>query len=147
MSFIDEKTAASFSAEMESYFDYFSREFIVFKEPIKVLVQPQSPNLFGYGSSSNAENYTYIPVTGIFKGRVEYTINKGNVDAVNPELKVIFAKGDMMLITKKPARDFILNGNTIKIEADEKTFNIISQDIPRPYLNNIYYAFILEQTK
>ena len=39
MSFIDEKTAASFSAEMESYFDYFSRDFIVFKEPIKVLGQ------------------------------------------------------------------------------------------------------------
>ena len=147
MSFIDDKTAASFSAEMESYFDYFSRQFIVYKEPIKVLVQPESPALYGYGSSSNAENYTYIPVTGIFMGRVEYNVNKGNVDAVNTDLKVIFAKGDMILVTKKPARDFILNGNTIKIESDEKTFNVISQDIPRPYLNYTYYTFILEQTK
>lgn len=147
MSFIDANTAASFSAEMDSYFDYFSKPFIVFKEPIKVLVQPESPNLYGYGSSSNAENYTYIPVTGFFRGRVEYNVNKGNVDAVNTDLKVIFAKGDMILVTKKPARDFIINGNTIKIEADDKTFNIISQDIPRNYLNNTYYTFILEQTK
>ena len=100
MSFIDDKTAASFSAEMDSYFDYFSRQFIVYKEPIRVLVQPESPTLYGYGSSSNAENYTYIPVTGIFMGRVQY--NRGqDTDAVNSDLKIVFARGDVTLTTKQ----------------------------------------------
>ena len=146
MSFIDAKTAASFSAEMDSYFDYFSRQFIVYKEPIRVLVQPESPTLYGYGSSSNAENYTYIPVTGVFMGRVQY--NRGqDTDAVNSDLKIVFARGDVTLTTKQPARDFIANGRTIKIEADQKTFNVISEDLLRKYLNNTYYVYRLEQTK
>ena len=35
----------------------------------------------------------------------------------------------------------------MKIEFDGKTWNVITEDIVKKYLNNIYYVYGLEQTK
>lgn len=146
MSFINSTAAAEFSQDYDNFFTYFSRPFIVHKDPIRIVDQVQSAPLYGYGSSSDAVNFTYIPVTGTFNGRIYYN-NSNNADAVNGELKLVFVKGDVTLKVKQDARDFIANGRTIKLEFDGKTWNLITEDIVKKYLNNTYYVYGLEQTK
>ncbi len=146
MSYISSDVAASFSNEYDQFFDYFSRAFIVNKDPIRVINQLSSPMIYGYGQNSDQNNFTYVPVTGAFSGRIYYNNAKDN-DIVDPDLKVIFAKGDVTLKVKQPARDFIANGKTINLEFDGKTWNIITEDTVKRYLNNSYYVYGLEQTK
>jgi len=146
MSFINSTTAADFSQDYDDFFTYFSRPFIIHKDPIRIVEQVQSAPLYGYGSSSDAVNYTYIPVTGIFNGRIYYN-NARDTDAVNSDLKLVFARGDVTLKVRQDARDFIANGRTIKLEFDGKTWNIITEDVVKKYLNNTYYVYGLEQTK
>lgn len=146
MSFINSNTAAEFSNAYDEFFDYFSRSFVVHKEPIKVIQELENTPLYGYGSSSDSVNYTYLPVTGIFNGRIYYN-NSRDTDAVNSDLKLVFARGDVTLKVKQNARDFIANGKTIKLEFDGKTWNVITEDIIKKYLNNSYYVYGLEQTK
>ena len=146
MSFINSNIAAEFSNAYDEFFDHFSRSFIVHKEPVKVIQELQSTPLYGYGSSSDSVNYTYMPVTGIFNGRIIYN-NSRDTDAVNSDLKIVFARGDVTLKVKKNARDFIANGKTIKLEFYGKTWNVITEDSIQEYLNNSYYIYGLEQTK
>jgi hypothetical protein len=146
MSYISSDTAAKFSEEYDKFFDYFSRPFVVNKDPIRVINQLSSPMIYGYGQNSDQANFTYVPVTGVFRGRIYYNNAKDN-DVVDPDLKVIFAKGDVTLKVKQSARDFIANGKTLNLEFDGKTWNIITEDIVKRYLNNSYYVYGLEQTK
>jgi len=146
MSFINAATAASFSKDYDDFFTYFSRSFIVHKEPIKIVEQMQNAPLYGYGSSSDPVNYSYIPVNAIFSGRIFYN-NSRDTDAVDSDLKLVFARGDVTLKVKQDARDYIANGKTIKVEFDGKTWNIITEDVVKKYLNNTYYVYGLEQTK
>jgi hypothetical protein len=146
MSFINSTAAAEFSQDYNDFFTYFCRPFIVHKDPIRIVDQVQSAPLYGYGSSSDAVNFTYIPVTGIFNGRIYYN-NSRDVDAVNSDLKLVFARGDVTLKVRQDARDFIANGRTIKLEFDGKTWNVITEDTIKKYLNNTYYVYGLEQTK
>ena len=146
MSFISENVAADFSKNYDDFFDYFSRPFVVHKDPIKVVQQLDNAPIYGYGSNSDAVNYTYIPVSATFSGRIYYN-NAKDADAVNSDLKLIFARGDVTLKVKQTVRDYIANGKTIKVEFDGKTWNIITEDIVKKYLNNTYYVYGLEQTK
>jgi hypothetical protein len=146
MSFINSTAAAEFSQDYDNFFTYFSRPFIVHKDPVRIVEQVQSAPLYGYGQSSDAVNFTYIPVTGIFNGRIYYN-NSNDTDVVNSDLKLVFVKGDVTLKVKQDARDFIANGRTIKLEFDGKTWNVITEDIVKKYLNNTYYVYGLEQTK
>ena len=146
MSFISSDTAASFSNEYDQFFDYFSRPFVVNKDPIRVINQLANPMIYGYGQNSDQTNFTYVPVTGVFNGRIYYN-NARDTDAVDSDLKLVFARGDVTLKVKQPARDFIANGKTINVEFDGKTWNIITEDIVKRYLNNSYYVYGLEQTK
>lgn len=146
MNYINTEAAESFSQEYEKFFDYFSRPFVVHKEPIKILQQVDSAPLYGYGQASDSLNYTYQPVTGVFNGRIYYN-NARDTDAVDSDLKLVFARGDVTLKVKQNARDFIADGKTIKLEFDGKTWNIITEDIVKRYLNRFYYVYGLEQTK
>jgi hypothetical protein len=146
MSYISSDTAAKFSEEYDKFFDYFSRPFVVNKDPIRVINQLSSPMIYGYGQNSDQANFTYLPVTGVFNGRIYYN-NARDTDAVDSDLKLVFARGDVTLKVKKPARDFIANGKTINLEFDGKTWNVITEDTVKRYLNNSYYVYGLEQTK
>jgi hypothetical protein len=147
MSFISSDTAASFSNEYDQFFDYFSRPFVVNKDPIRVINQLANPMIYGYGQNSDQTNFTYVPVTGVFRGRIYYNHSRRDYEDVDPDLKFIFTKGDVTLRVKEDARNFIANGKTINIEFDGKTWNVITEDILKKYLNNTYYLYGLEQTK
>ena len=146
MSFINSTTAEDFSKDYDDFFTYFSRPFTVHKDPIRVIEQVQNAPIYGYGQSSDPVNFTYIPVNAVFSGRIFYN-NSRDVDAVNSDLKLVFARGDVTLKVKQDARDYIANGKTLKLEFDGKTWNVITEDVVKRYLNNSYYVYGLEQTK
>jgi hypothetical protein len=145
MSLISPSVAASFSAEFEKFFDYFSRDFVVNKEPLKVLVSPATTPLFGYETQSTPAAYNYIPVQATFKGRISY--NKKQSEDIVTEVRVAIARGIVTLIVKEPAKNYIDTGTTLNIEFDGKTFNKITTAGVRKYLNNTYYQYYLEETK
>ena len=89
MSLISPTVAASFSAEFEKFFDYFSRDFVVNKEPLKVLVSPATTPLFGYETQSTPAAYNYIPVQATFKGRISY--NKKQSEDILTDVRVSIA--------------------------------------------------------
>lgn len=145
MSFIDPSVAEKFSKEFEKFFDYFSREFTVNKEPIKVLISPATTPLFGYDTQSAPEAYDYIPVQATFKGRISY--NKKQSEDILTDVGLAITRGIVTLIVKQDARDYIDQGKVINIQLDGKTFNKITTAGVRKYLNNTYYQYYLEETK
>ena len=62
MSFINSTAAAEFSQDYDNFFTYFSRSFIVHKDPVRIVEQVQSAPLYGYGQSSE-EFIIIIPTT------------------------------------------------------------------------------------
>lgn len=145
MSFIDPKVAESFSLEFDKFFDYFSREFVVNKEAIKVLISPATAPMYGYDNQSSPEAYNYIPVNAIFKGRISY--NKKQSEELLSDVRANITQGIVTLIVKEPARNYIDNGKTLNIQLDGKTFNTITTAGIRKYLNNTYYQYYLQETK
>lgn len=145
MSFIDPSVADKFSKEFDKFFDYFSREFTVNKEPIKVLVSPATTPLFGYDTQSVPEAYNYVPVQANFKGRISY--NKKQSEDILTDARLSIARGIITLVVKQDARDYIDQGKVINIQLDGKTFNKITTAGVRKYLNNTYYQYYLEETK
>lgn len=145
MSLISSQTAQAFSEKFEEFFDYFSRDIVVHKEPLKVLVSNPTPPLYGYDSQSIPESYQYIPVNSTFKARISY--NKKQNEETLSDLQFSLAKGVVTIVVKEPAKSYIENGTTLKIEFDGKSFNKISAFAVRKYLNNTYYQCYLEETK
>lgn len=144
MSFIDAKVAAKFSQEFDKFFDYFSRDFTVNKEPLRELVSPATAPLFGYDNQSNPESYTYIPVSSSFKGRISY--NKKQSEDILSDVRLTVARGIVTLVVKENAKNYIDRGATINIQFDGKTFNKVTSAGVRKYLNNTYYQYYLEET-
>ena len=144
MSLISPSVAASFSAEFEKFFDYFSRDFVVNKEPLKVLVSPATTPLFGYETQSTPAAYNYIPVQATFKGRISY--NKKQSEDILTDVRVSIARGIVTLVVKESAKNYIDTGTTLNIEFDGKTFNLFSTSIVKNYFDNNYYVYYLKET-
>ena len=145
MSFINPKVAEKFSAEFDKFFEYFSRDFVVNKQPLRQILSPATAPLFGYDNQSNPATYTYIPVNATFKGRISY--NKKQSEDIITDVRLTIAKGIVTIVVKEPARNYIENGPTLNIQFDGKTFNQITSGGVRKYLNNTYYQYYLEETK
>jgi hypothetical protein len=145
MSFINPKVAEKFSAEFDKFFEYFSRDFVVNKQPLKQISSPATAPLFGYDNQSDPATYTYIPVNATFKGRISY--NKKQSEDILTDVRLTIAKGIVTVVVKEPARNYIENGTTLNIQFDGKTFNKITSGGVRKYLNNTYYQYYLEETK
>lgn len=145
MSLIDPSVADKFSKEFDKFFDYFSREFVVNKEPIKVLISTATTPIFGYDVQSVPEAYEFIPVQATFKGRISY--NKKQSEDLLTDLRINITEGIVTLIVKEEAKNYIDQGKVLNIQFDGKTFNKITTAGIRKYLNNTYYQYYLQETK
>ena len=145
MSLIDPSVADKFSKEFDKFCDYFSREFIVNKEPIKVLTSPATTPIFGYDVQSVPEAYEFIPVQATFKGRISY--NKKQSEDLLTDIRINITEGIVTLIVKEDAKNYIDQGKVLNIQFDGKTFNKITTAGVRKYLNNTYYQYYLQETK
>lgn len=145
MPIINPIIASGIAQEFDLYFDSFSRDIVVHKEPKKILVSPQTAPIFGYDSQTNPAQYTFIPQSQIFKARISYN-KKQNIESMQ-EIQFNVPQGQVTIVVKEDAKNYIDNNKTIKIEFDGKAFKLVSTAAIRRFLTKTYYQYFLEETK
>jgi hypothetical protein len=125
-------------------FDTFERSLVVYKEPKKVIQQINLDGVFGYGEYSQAANYEYIPVTGVFPAVIRYANDAEFKEVDDFTSNIPF--GHATVKVKQNARDYIKVGKTEKITFDDKTFELASSDKVQRFLDSEYYIFLVRST-
>jgi hypothetical protein len=136
---------AALSGVFDDVFDTFKRDIVIYKEPVKILSSVSESNIFGYGDASNQLNYTYTSQTGVYPALIKYADEQ--TENYNSNLGAGLSNGDVRIKVKKDCRDFIEQGKTEKIEFDEKTWNVASEDSVRRFLDSEFFVFYLKRTK
>jgi hypothetical protein len=136
---------ATLTGIFNDIFDTFKRDIVVYKEPIKTVASINESNLFGYGDASNQVNYTYAAQSGTYQAIIRYA-DQQQQDYYS-DLNGAIAKGDARIKVKKECRDFIENGRTEKIEFDGKSWNVVTSDSVRRFLDSEFFVYHLERAK
>lgn len=146
MNLVTGNLAYYFTGALRDHFDTFSnwRSVIVNKEPIK-LINTTENSLMGYNNSS-VENYTLIPVSGVFPCVIVNALKDNERDLINTQVKTRGAANESKIKVKEDCKNFILSGKTLNIIVDENVYNITSNFEVQNYLGLKYYYFNLQNT-
>ena len=125
-------------------FDTFQRSVVVYKEPKKDIEEINLDGVFGYGEYSQAANYQYMPVTGVFPAVIRYANDAEYKEVDDVTSNIPF--GHATIKVKEDARDYIKNGKTEKITFDDKTFELASSDKVQRFLDSEYFVFLVKST-
>ena len=132
---------AILSGVYDNVFQTFSRQIIIYKEPLKTII-PQNTNngLYGFGEQQTTAAYSYTPVTGVFQARVKYaeesSVLLGTTDTYIPVSPVTIR-------VRQDAQMFIDNGVTEKIEVDGKMYKIDGESTQNSFLALSYWGYKL----
>jgi hypothetical protein len=134
----------------QNIFDSWSRQIIIFKEPIKQQILPQNSSaLFGFGSSQSTELYNYTPITGVFPALIRYNdryASKDKSDQLQSEINEYISDGPVSIKVRQDCRDFIIVGKTQKIQIDNQEYLLDDVDFKVDYFfQSMYYIFDLER--
>ena len=146
--FLTEDQRAVLSGDFDTVFQTLSngRNIIVEKEPIKTLVSlPPSSAVFGFGESQQEAIYNYTPVSGIFPAVIMY--GHSFPSPMNPEINVRSLAGPITVKIRQDCRDFIMDGQTRYIIADNIQFIMDGEPRRQLFLNGVYYFLSLKATK
>ena len=145
MSFIStgNLNVAAFTSAYDDFFDYFKREVVVYKTPKKTVADVNLSFLYGYGTDSNGDNYSFTPVSGIFSGLAVYGSNVNNQDLFQADIRM--PDNNLRLKVTEQAKAYINNGVNESIEVDSKKYFIKSSDTQEHFLTNNYFVYILEE--
>ena len=125
-------------------FDTFKKDIVVYKEPKKVVSDLNLGFLYGYGVPSQKTNYTYTPVSGVYPALVSRKrATKPDVEIDN----ISYPQNRIMIKVETPARTFINNGKTERIEIDGKAFNVVTDEAVKHFFGYKLYVFHLEATR
>ena len=145
MSFIStgNLNAAAFTSAYTDFFDYFKREVIVYKTPQKTVADVNLSFLYGYGTDSNGDNYSFTPVSGIFSGLAIYKSNINDQDLTEADIRM--PDNNLRLKVTEEAHNYINNGVNESIEVDNKKYFIKSSDTQEHFLTSNYFVYVLEE--
>jgi hypothetical protein len=126
------------------HFDLFSSGnwLIVHKEPRKEIILSTGDVYAGYGYT-NANNYTYVPISGIYPC---IRVHEEKLDNKLAELNAQSPGSYIKIKVKQDARDFITNGKNQKFELENMTFQETVDETVQNYLGLKFYKFILKKT-
>lgn len=139
---------ASIKKDLVDVFDTFSnnRDIVVWKEPTKVpLTSPQMPQQgFGFGDGQVDQQYTYIPVSGVFKAVIRYASTRhiGESRVLN-DTNVFMPIGEVKIKVTPECYSFIENGQTDKISFDNKDWYFAGKAQAAPFMGTLYYFYQL----
>lgn len=129
---------------MRDMFDTFASQVIVFKEPIKTIVEPESENVtFGYGASQSEHTYSFTPVSGIYSG--VFSRSKPAVSELEKQLNTQYAGTNTFIKVRQDCYDFIKSGTTDKIQVAGTNWKIVGNPKRKIFINDLYYVFNLEE--
>jgi hypothetical protein len=127
-------------------FDTFSRPITVWKTPIKMpIATPQQlQGSFGFGSAPIEQEYSFIPVSGVFPAVIRYWSRRkiGEVESLQ-DTNTFNPVGSVRIQVRQDCYDFIENGATDKFSFDDKDFYFEGKAEPRPFLSSLYYEYQL----
>ncbi len=135
--------ATVFTSAYNDFFDYFKKEVIVYKSPKKTVADVNLSFLYGYGTDSNGDNYSFTPVSGIFSGLAVYGSNIKDRDLAQADIRI--PDDSLKLKVTVEAKDYINNGVNESLQIDNKKFFIKSSDTKEVFLTNNYFVYILEE--
>jgi len=126
-------------------FDTFQRRIVVFKEPTKTS-RTVNPNdaVFGFGEVQTEYGYDYTEVTGVYPAVIRYGDQQTDL---NSDGNFRVPAGSVSIKVKKDCRDFINAGKTEKVEFDNRSFIIESEERKQSFLDSEFYLFILKPVK
>lgn len=143
-SLISQTERQSLTGIFGDIFDTFKRDIVIYKEPKKIIEEINLDGVFGYGEYSQAANYTYIPVTGVYPAVIRYA-NDAEYKEVD-EVTSSIPFGHATIKVEANARGFIKKDKTEKITFDNKTFELVSSDKVQRFLDSEYYIFLVKAT-
>jgi antitoxin component YwqK of YwqJK toxin-antitoxin module len=144
--FLNNSQVFALTGAQHKHWQTFKRQIVVAKEPIRTLINsnPSSP-FYGYGESSNVDQYEFTSVTGVFDAMITYNLDQKLEEL--EEVKNNVLHGKIRIKVEKEARDFIEDGTkTERIEFDNKSFNVITSEGVLDYLGLTFYVYHLEST-
>jgi hypothetical protein len=129
-------------------FDTFSRDIVIYKQPIKqaLITGPTNPGIFGFGDGQVSTQYTYTPVSGVYPAIVRYVNVHHNVSAaeVVDETNTFVGIGEVVIKVKPDCYSFIENGQTDKFTFDGKDFYFAGKAKAMPFLGALFYTYQLK---
>lgn len=142
-SLLSDSQKAAFVTIAEKHIITFQVELTIYKEPTQTIVSNLANSYPGYKSSSVETNVTYTPVFQSFSGLITKMSNKTPQELYEVNKRIW--KGDARIKVEQPARDYILNGKTLHLIADGKTWDIISGPSSQDFFSLSYYYFDLKE--
>lgn len=150
--FISVTEQAGILATFSGSFDTWKRDIVVYKEPLKTLVdpQPQGNNVFGFGEQQQDPVYSYTPRSGVFSAIIRYNDierNPAKNAPLSPEILARIYWGPVSIKVERNCRDFINDGVTERILVDGNSYLMDSDERLQTYQGSEYYIYSLRKTK
>lgn len=143
-SLLNDDQKAVFTAALDTLFDTFKQDIIIYKEAKIQITNINQPRLFGYDEEVDISNINYIPITGTFSAMVNFT-QKQELKHLR-EVNSYLEQGEASIKVKSDARDFIENdGKTINISISDTMFKIVSSESLRRFISPNYFIYYLER--
>jgi hypothetical protein len=120
---------------LNNFNDTFKREIIVHKEPIANVSNVQAQPWDGFSNTV----VDYIPVTGVFQGRIFYSPGK---DKNLPEIHRSIPNGAALIRVDTECKNYLLDGKTEKLVFDGKNWEVNFDYEVVNFKGLIFYEFI-----
>lgn len=143
-SLLNDDQKAVFTTALDTLFDTFKQDIIIYKEAKIQITNINQPRIFGYDDEVDISNINYIPVTGTFSAMVNFTKRQKLTDL--KEVNTFLEQGEASIKIKSDTRDFIENnGKTINISINDTMFKIVSSESLRRFISPNYFIYYLER--
>ena len=133
---------------LDQTFQTFQRDIVIWKEPIKQPLPSSSLSQggFGFGDAPLENQYTYIPVSGVFPAVVRYASTRHIGEANNlQETNMFLPMYEVKIKVGVNCYNFIESGKTDKISFDNRDFYFAGKAQANPFLGTLYYIYQLKQ--
>lgn len=145
-SLISNSDREQFEGAVDSLFDTFKRNVVIYKDAQISIININQPRMFGYNERVDISNINYTPVTGVFPALISYDLNQKTQR--NEEIGNPIEKGVAYIRVKSDANDFIQNnGRTLNILIDDSMFKFVSTESVRRFLTSNLYGYHLERER
>ena len=143
-SLLNDDQKAVFTTALDTLFDTFKQDIIIYKEAKIQITNINQPRLFGYDEEVDISNINYVPITGTFSAMVNFNKKQKLRDV--REVNSFVEQGEASIKVKSDARDFIENdGKTINISISDTMFKIVSSESLRRFISPNYFIYYLER--
>ena len=149
MSFISDTDKSEFKSSYKTFFDTFKQDISIHKRGKVNVVDVNLTQLFGYNEPSNEVNHTYTLEFQTFGALIIYPRGKERVaeKGLLRDISVTIPEGQIMIKVEEDCKDYLTTGTVERIDVDNKSYTLISEESQIYKIVSEYFLFKLEETK